>query len=119
MASFMDIFHLLGDGRTDEELTEELRDLVMRVVQTGRAGQISLTLKITLSSDNTVEIIDKITVRKPEFKRDAHEFQVVGNGDLIDAGQQSSIALRVAGSPTAIISGGERINVSTGVIEDG
>lgn len=116
--SFMEIFHLLGDGQTDEELSEELRDLVLRVQQTGRAGQISLTLKVVLSSNNTVEIVDKITVRKPEFKRDPHEFEICDGGNLVDAGEQMSLNVRVVGDATHIMSGGERVNVSTGVIED-
>lgn len=116
--SFMEIFHLLGGGQTDEELSEELRDLVLRVQQTGRAGQISLTLKVALASNNTVEIVDKIMVKKPEFKRDPHEFEICDGGTLVDAGEQTSLSMRVVGAATHIISGGERINVHTGVIEE-
>jgi len=77
----MEIFHLLGGGLTDEELSEELAELVQRVQQTSKAGQISLTIKVVPASDTTVELIDKITVRKPEFKREPHEFQVGEGGE--------------------------------------
>lgn len=115
--SFMEIFRLLGGGATDEELSEELAELAQRVLQTSKAGQISLTIKVVPASDTTVELIDKITVRKPEFKREPHEFQVRGGGTLVDAGVQSTIAMRVVGERRVLTKDGV-VDASTGEISE-
>lgn len=115
--SFVEVLGLLGDGSTVDELSDELRQVVQRVQQTGKAGQLSLTLKVILASDNTVEIIDKIAVRLPEFKRDPHEFRIGEEGNLEDVGHQTTIGFRVVGGRTVLTEDGE-VDPATGVIAD-
>ena len=115
--SFVEVLGLLGDGHTVDELSDELRKVVQRVQQTGRTGQLSLTVKVNLASDNTVEITDKITIRLPEFKRDPHEFLIGEEGNLEDAGQQTTIGFRIVGGRTVLTEDGE-VDPATGVIAD-
>ncbi|WP_115728265.1 hypothetical protein [Actinomyces culturomici] len=113
--TFVEVLELLGDGRTKDELSEELRAIVQRVQQTGRQGQLTLALKVQLASDDTVEIVDRISVRLPEFKRDPHEFLVDDEGNLRDLGRQTTIGFRVVGAQTILTEDGA-IDAATGVI---
>lgn len=69
--SFMQVLGDLRRGKTQDELTNKLSELVRAVEDTGRAGTLSLTIKVKpAAKDSTLVQIDDIIVCKtPEIAR--------------------------------------------------
>lgn len=70
---FADFIREHGHGRTHDELSEGMRDLIQKVKDTGRKG--SVTLKITVEpmkkDDRMVVVSDSLKLRLPEHDRPA------------------------------------------------
>ena len=80
-----DFAQVLGEmayGRTQEELTEKLGELVERVQETNKSGTLTLTIKVGMSGENTVELSDSVKTKLPEFSRPRSLFFVEGEGGL-------------------------------------
>lgn len=75
---FIDIIGEMSGGRTHEQLTQRMGDLVERVSQTGASGTITLTIKVSATGDNSVEVNDTIKTKLPEFPRPKSMFFVDG-----------------------------------------
>ena len=56
-------------GETDGELTQELRNLIDAVQETGKPGTITLTLKVSRRGDRQVNVIEDVKVKTPTHDR--------------------------------------------------
>jgi hypothetical protein len=85
-------------GKTHEELSEALYDLVARVRDTGKKGSVSLTVNVApLKGDIDVLVVaDEIKLRLPEHDRKASLFYPDKDGNLTrrDPNQLSFESLR-------------------------
>jgi hypothetical protein len=85
-------------GKTHEELSEALYDLVARVRDTGKKGSLSLTVNVgPLKGDIDVLVVDdEIKLRLPEHDRKASLFYPDKDGNLTrrDPNQLSFESLR-------------------------
>ncbi|MDX2265420.1 MAG: hypothetical protein NW215_10660 [Hyphomicrobiales bacterium] len=66
---FTDILRDLSGGRIVDELTEHLAEVAKAVEDTGKAGALKLTLKISPNGDGsaTIEATVSATTPKPNF----------------------------------------------------
>ena len=74
-----------SQGRTHAELSEGLRDLVARVIDTGKKGSITLTVAVAPMKDNTGVLVvsDVIKLNLPEHDRAASIFWPDKAGNLV------------------------------------
>lgn len=81
-------------GRTHDELTRLLAQVVLAVQNTGKAGGLTLTVKITPAKnvEGMVRVEDKVKATVPELDRPASMFFVSGEGELcLDDPRQTSM----------------------------
>lgn len=69
MKPFTDTLNALRFGTLSEELTKELVALTQACIETHKAGEITLTLKLKPGKGGHLEVIDDIKVKKPRFER--------------------------------------------------
>lgn len=70
-------------GLLHTELSDELAKISQAVIDTGKAGSVTLTVKIGKSKiDGAVEVEDVVKVRMPEPDRDAGLFFPDAHGNL-------------------------------------
>lgn len=101
-----------GGGKTEAELTDGLRDLVQRVIDTGKKGSISLTVQCEPMKEDPSMIVvkDEIKLKLPEHDRKASLYWTDEQGNLLrNDPNQMSIFDQVEG---------RRVNTTTGEIED-
>ena len=81
---FADWLREQSSGKTHDELSEALWDLIARVRDTGKKGSVSLTVSVALmKGDKDVLIVsDEIKLRIPEHDRKASLFYPDRNGNL-------------------------------------
>lgn len=100
-------------GKTHDELSDALHDLVARVRDTGKKGSVSLTVSVApLSGDTDVLVVsDEIKLRLPEHDRKPSLFYPDKDGNLSrrDPNQLSFDSLREVP---------EGVNPLTGEIKD-
>ena len=104
---FADWLREQSSGKTHEELSEALWDLVARVRDTGKKGTVSLVVTVApLKNDNDVLVVsDEIKLRLPEHDRKASLFYPDTHGNLTrsDPNQLSFEGLReVGGGPVVV-----------------
>lgn len=81
---FAAVLQALQQGKTHRELSAQLQDLVAGVKETGRAGTLTLKLKVSKSKvGGALEIDDTVTTNIPAPKRDASLFFVDRNNNLV------------------------------------
>lgn len=76
----------LNKGAVEIETTEELAKLVKAVRETGKAGQITLTLKVSLfnkNDENMVKIDPVVTAKIPELEIGTNVMWSTADGDLL------------------------------------
>jgi len=74
---FADTLQRLQDGRTARELGEALQQLVAAVEETGRAGTLTLQIKVSKSkASRMVEVLDTWRVKTPELDRPTSLFYI-------------------------------------------
>lgn len=56
-------------GALSDELTEKMTELTRACKETGRVGEITLTLKIKPGQAGQVELLDNVKVKMPEAQR--------------------------------------------------
>ena len=95
---FADWLREQSKGLTHEELSDALRDLTARVVDTGKKGSITLTITIApLKGDvGALVVADEIKLKLPEHDRAASLFYPDKHGNLSrsDPNQLSFDSLR-------------------------
>lgn len=81
---FADFLRDQAKGKTHEELSEALHDLVARVRDTGKKGSVVLTVKVgPLKGDLDVLVVsDEIRLNLPEHDRQASLFYPDETGNL-------------------------------------
>lgn len=82
---FADWLREQSHGKTHEEMGEGLHQLVARVLETGKTGTISLTIKVKPmedSDESPLLITDEIKLRLPEHDRKASIFYTDKAGNL-------------------------------------
>lgn len=113
---FMDTLRELRNGRTHDELTDALAQLVAAVQATGRSGELKLVLKVVPpkgreSSYLTIE--DAVTVKEPATDQGNTVFFPTADGSL-SRQDPSQLELRLRGLPSAHAPDG--VDASTGEI---
>lgn len=93
-------------GRTHDELSTQLHDLVEAVADTGKAGSVTLTVSIkpmSAGDPNTLVVADKVTAKLPEHDRPTAVFFRTRDGNLSreDPRQLSFDSLREVPARTA------------------
>lgn len=73
-----------SQGRTHAELSAGLRDLVARVIDTGKKGSITLTVTVAPMKDASAPLVvsDQIKLNLPEHDRKASIFWLDQSGNL-------------------------------------
>lgn len=69
-------------GRTHDELSEALRDVVLAARETGKAGSITLKLNIKALDDYGFEVTDSVSVKKPAGARPKSLWFATDEGEL-------------------------------------
>jgi|GEM_PF-4958779 len=62
---FTDVMRDMRYGETLDELSEEFNKLVTAVESTGKAGQLTFTVKLKPSTSGAIEVIDEIKNKLP------------------------------------------------------
>lgn len=98
-------------GKTESELTDGLRDLVMRVADTGKRGSLQLTVVVEpMKEDASLIVIkDEIKLKLPEHDRKASIFWQKDGALLRNDPNQRSIFDEISG---------HEVNVTTGEVAD-
>lgn len=76
----------LNKGTLNEELTEVLAEVVKAVRETGKAGSLTLTLKVAMFSkanEDVVKISPVVTSKVPEGERAETIMYSTADGDLL------------------------------------
>lgn len=103
---FADFLREHGRGRTHDELSDALHTLISKVKDTGKAGAVSLTVKVEpmKKDDRMVVVSDQIKVKLPEHDRPAGVWFVDKAGNLTrnDPDQLSFDSLREVPAPPGV-----------------
>ena len=78
---FGQILAELGEGSTVIELSEAMWDLIQRVQDTGKAGSITLTIKVSGDGRGRVQVLDEVKLRLPEYNRPQTSFFIDKHGN--------------------------------------
>lgn len=76
----------LNKGTLNDELTEHLAELVKAVRETGKAGSLTLTLKISMfnkANEDVVKISPVVACKLPEGERAETIMWTTADGDLL------------------------------------
>jgi hypothetical protein len=82
---FTDVLQDIRGGDVIHELTDQLREVVTRVTETGRPGELSLKLKVKPASKGagaTLIIEDDIKVKLPVHEKGTTILYATKDGDL-------------------------------------
>jgi hypothetical protein len=95
---FADFLRETAQGKTHEELSEALRDLVGRVLDTGKKGSLGLTIVVEPMKGGGEQLLvsDEIRLKLPEHDRAAAVFFADRDHNLVrnDPRQMSFESLR-------------------------
>ena len=78
---FSAVLHELGEGSTESELGEAFWDLLQRVQDTGKAGSVTLTIKVAGDGRGRVQVLDEVKLRLPEYNRPQTSFFIDKHGN--------------------------------------
>ena len=124
---FVDVLMRQGNGATNQELSAELREIVQRVKSTGKAGTLTLALRVELiKSTNSIVVTDTIRAKKPEYDRPSSVFFADLKGNLLRDNPDQPTIFDLAEVPTptpaAVVTiGGDHhviVNPETGEIQE-
>lgn len=81
---FADWLREQSSGKTHDEMSESLWDLIARVQETGKKGQLILSISVEpMKGDESVLVVsDEIKLKLPEFPRKPSVFYADRNGNL-------------------------------------
>lgn len=98
-----DVLRELAGGATYDELNAALADVVAKVQETGKVGELALKLKIKPSGDGTtVTVTDEIKAKAPEPTRPTTIFFATVDGALLRSDpRQREMPLREVPGATA------------------
>ena len=109
-----------SQGRTHAELSEGLRDLVARVIDTGKKGSITLTVTVAPMKDNTGVLVvsDVIKLSLPEHDRAASIFWPDQAGNLVRNDPNQASIFDVITIPRSNDTEPITVNPTTGEVTD-
>ena len=109
-----------SQGRTHAELSEGLRDLVARVIDTGKKGSITLTVTVAPMKDNTGVLVvsDVIKLSLPEHARAASIFWPDQAGNLVRNDPNQASIFDVITIPRSNDNEPITVNPTTGEVTD-
>lgn len=64
--TFTELLQTIRDGDCEEDLDKAMAILVEGVRKTGKAGEITLKLKLNVSGDDKMVVSDDITLKEPK-----------------------------------------------------
>lgn len=101
---FTDTLRDMRNGQTVRELTDALAEVIQRVKDTGKAGELTLKLKVAPASRGgdvtTVIVTDNVTTKLPVMERGASIFWTTPDNSLsLDNPDQRKLDLREVGAP--------------------
>jgi hypothetical protein len=70
-------------GETIDELSEEFNKLVQAVENTGRAGELTLQIKLKPSTAGAIELTDLVKVKLPPQQKGTSLFFATPEGNLV------------------------------------
>lgn len=79
--AFSAILGDLGEGQTNSEMGEAFWDLLQRVQDTGKAGTLTLTIKVQSDGRGRVQVVDEVKLRLPEYNRMPTSFFIDKHGN--------------------------------------
>lgn len=85
LTPFSEHLRTLSAGSLNAELTERLAEVIKRVRETGKAGGVSLTIKVAMLNDrdeNAVKLIPNVSTKMPAFKPYEAVMYSTADGDL-------------------------------------
>lgn len=93
----------LRDGRSHSELSGQLAELITKVRETGKAGELTLKIKVKPASRggdvDKITVSDQITLSLPKPDKGEDFFWLTSDNDLSrNHPKQSSLDLREAGT---------------------
>lgn len=95
MRSFADVLREVSGGRAYENANARLAEVVAGVLDSRKAGEITLKLKVTPNGDNTVKVTVQTTAKVPEPNIGDSIFFASEDGDLTrDDPRQEKLPLR-------------------------
>ena len=68
-STFHNTLDLIRYGELSDELDDKFAQLVQKVEDTGKAGEITLKIKVKKGSANQLEITDNVSVKLPQPNR--------------------------------------------------
>lgn len=83
MKPFQQQMALMRFGALNEELDSALSDLLAKVNETGRVGEISLTLKFKKNGEKQIEVFDAVKVKMPQAPRESSVLFISGDGQSL------------------------------------
>ncbi|WP_432846015.1 hypothetical protein ACQPXB_36080 [Amycolatopsis sp. CA-161197] len=69
-------------GRTHDELSQALQDVVLACRETGKAGSITLKLTVKALDDQAFEVVDAISIKAPQGARPKSIWFATDDGEL-------------------------------------
>lgn len=81
MKPFTDTINQLRFGALSEELTKKLGELTEVCKETGKSGELTLTIKLKPGKGGQVEVIDHVKLKTPEPERSS-SIMFVGEAGL-------------------------------------
>lgn len=100
---FMAVLREQRNGMTHSELTDSLSEVVQAVLETGKAGSLTLTMKVSLSGDGAVIVTDDVKVKVPQPERKGSVFFADQFGNLSRSNpNQPELPLREVAAPAAL-----------------
>lgn len=78
---FTDVLRELGEGQTAIELSEAFWDVIQRVQETSKPGQVALTLAVGFDGQGRLVVKDEVRVKLSEFSRPSTMFFVDRQGN--------------------------------------
>lgn len=92
---FADVVRELGSGRTYEDLTHGLAEVVEAVMATRKGGELTLKMSIKPNGEGSVRITDDVKIKVPQPTRGDTLFFATAEGSLIrNDPRQDSLPLR-------------------------
>ncbi|MDF3280856.1 hypothetical protein [Gordonia sp. N1V] len=78
---FADFLRELQKGEIHQELSEQLHALIGRVAEVGKAGSLTLTLKVKRDRSGMIQIDDDVKAKLPQWERPSSMWFVDKNGN--------------------------------------
>lgn len=81
--SFAETLKEIRFGELSEELNKEMSKVVLAVENTGKTGELTITLKLKPSGSGALEVIDIVKSKIPELAKDSSLFFISPEGNLV------------------------------------